>query len=109
MIPLLVAVVVVFLVMGVLQRNGRGVQPSRPDLPSLGTRGRKIAKRIVVVASAWIGVTAGVSFFDISWGVIAGVVTVLIGAFWVWKTADPMQIDMDDLDRELMQLLEDES
>ena len=73
------------------------------------TRSRRIAKRVGIVVGAWIGVTGSVAFYRIDWALFAGMVVVVAGAIWIWKTADPMRIDMDELDRELMRLLEDET
>jgi hypothetical protein len=73
------------------------------------TRGRKVAKRIVIVAVTWAAVTGAVSFIDISIALFSGMAVIVAGAIWVFRTADPMQIDMDELDRELMKLLEDET
>lgn len=91
--------------------EGVGGRPrfERPNIGALPTRGRKVAKRIAIVAIAWAAVTGSVSFYRIDWGLFAGMGVIVIGAVWVFRTADPMQIDMDELDRELMRLLEDES
>jgi hypothetical protein len=72
-------------------------------------KSKRVAKRIGIVVATWIVVTGLVAFYRIDWALFAGMIVVVGGAVWIWKTADPMRIDMDELDRELMQLLEDES
>ena len=72
-------------------------------------RGKRIAQRVGIVVAAWVAVTGLVAFYRIDLALFAGMIVVVTGAIWIWKTADPMRIDMDELDRELMQLLEDES
>ncbi len=92
-----------------MQHESGQPRPQMPTLKALPTKGRKVAKRIAVVAIIWAAVTGVVSFIDISVALFSGMAVIVIGAVWVFRTADPMQIDMDELDRELMKLLEDES
>ncbi len=72
-------------------------------------RNKRIAKRLGIVVAAWAAVTGLVAFYRIDLALFAGMIVVVVGAIWIWKTADPMRIDMDELDRELMRLLEDET
>jgi hypothetical protein len=92
-----------------LQQEAGRPRPQMPTLKPLPTRGRKVAKRIGIVAATWAVVTGVVSFIDISIALFTGMAVIVAGAVWVFRTADPMQIDMDEFDRELMKLLEDES
>ncbi len=92
-----------------MQQQTGQPRPQMPKLKALPTRGRKVAKRIGIVAATWAAVTLAASFIDISIALFTGMAVIVAGAVWVFRTADPMQIDMDELDRELMKLLEDES
>jgi hypothetical protein len=109
-LPLILVVLIgvgVWRAISIREEAGRPIQ--RPTFKPLPTRGRKVAKRIAIVAVAWAAVTGSVAFYRIDLGVFAGMAVIIIGAVWVFRTADPMQIDMDELDRELMKLLEDEN
>lgn len=110
-LPLILVVLIgvgVWRALSTQQESGRPA-PQMPTLKALPTRGRKVAKRIAIVAASWAAVTGVASFIDISIALFTGMVVIVVGAVWVFRTADPMQIDMDELDRELMKLLEDET
>jgi hypothetical protein len=92
-----------------MQQEAGQPRPQMPKMKPLPTKGRKVARRIGIVAVTWAIVTGAASFIDISIALFTGMFVIVAGAVWVFRTADPMQIDMDELDRELMKLLEDES
>jgi hypothetical protein len=110
-LPLILVILIgvgVWRALSMQQESGQPA-PQMPTLKTLPSKGRKVAKRIAIVAATWAAVTGAVSFVDISIALFSGMVVIVAGAVWVFRTADPMQIDMDELDRELMKLLEDES
>ena len=110
-LPLILVVLIgvgVWRALSTQQESGQP-RPQMPTLKALPTKGRKVAKRIAIVAASWAAVTGVASFIDISIALFTGMVVIVVGAVWVFRTADPMQIDMDELDRELMKLLEDEN
>ena len=72
-------------------------------------RSKRVAKRVAIVVAAWITVTGLVAFWRIDLALFVGMIVVIAGGIWIWKTADPMRIDMDELDKALMKLLEDEN
>lgn len=110
-LPLILVAIIGYAVWRAVGQQGsdRSFTVNRPTMGAMPTRGRKVVKRIALVVIAWAAVTGVVSFVDISIAIFSGVAVVAIGAVWVFRTADPMQIDMDELDRELMKLLEDET
>lgn len=109
-LPLILVVLIgvgVWRAISMREQAGRPIH--RPTFKPLPTRGRKVARRIAIVAVTWAAVTGSVAFYRIDLGLFAGMAVIIIGAAWVFRTADPMQIDMDELDRELMKLLEEDS
>lgn len=114
MFPLLIAVVIgigVWRSMQLYRRDPEAIKKYAPgpDMFQQSARSKRIAKRVAIVVGAWIVVTGLVAFFWIDLALFAGMLVVVVGGIWIWKTADPMRIDMDELDKALMKLLEDEN
>ena len=80
----------------------------RPTFTFPESRVKTVLTRVVIVIAAFAIVTGSVAFFRPSYAIWAGAAVLPIGVWWVFRAADPTRIDMDDLDRELMDLLNDE-
>jgi hypothetical protein len=113
-LPLLIAVVMgigVWRSMQLYRRDPEAIKRYAPSRPSMmqNARSKRIAKRVALVVAAWIAVTGLVAFYRIDLALFAGMIVIVAGGIWIWKTADPMRIDMDELDKALMKLLEEEN
>jgi hypothetical protein len=85
-----------------------GNRPLAPATISMRSRTRTLIKRSVITVIVWAAVTGLVSLFRIDLALWAGAAVIAAGFVWIVKSADPLKIDMADLDREFMELLADE-
>jgi hypothetical protein len=81
----------------------------RPTFRPSPTRLRSVLRRVLVVVAAFAVITGTVTFIAPRYAIWAGAAVLPLGVWWVFRAADPTRVDMDQLDRELMDLLNDET